>query len=151
MFEIGRRRLLNWLLGLSTGALAGAVFYPVIRFLSPPEVPEAQTREAEAGLVNDPEFLEKQFKIIRFGNDPVAVIRVAENDFRAYSAVCTHLSCIVDFRKDRQLIWCWCHNGVYDLNGINIGGPPPRPLTPYKVNLVRKSSSQPETIVVRKI
>jgi Rieske Fe-S protein len=32
-----------------------------------------------------------------------------------------------------QRIWCACHNGYYDMNGRNIAGPPPRPLTEYKV------------------
>jgi Rieske Fe-S protein len=31
------------------------------------------------------------------------------------------------------VIWCACHNGKYDLNGKNISGPPPRPLTEYNV------------------
>jgi Rieske Fe-S protein len=151
MFERGRRRLLNWFLGISAGALAGSILYPIVRYLSPPEIPEAPTNEVEAGRVSDPEYLEKQFKIIRFGNDPAIVVKVAENDFRAFSAICTHLDCIVDFRVDRQLIWCWCHNGIYNLNGKNIGGPPPRPLAPYRVNLVSTNPSQPARVVVSKL
>jgi rieske iron-sulfur protein len=52
----------------------------------------------------------------------------------AYSAVCTHLSCTVSWKKAPQLeaslITCHCHNGLYDpLHGAKvIGGPPPRPL-----------------------
>jgi rieske iron-sulfur protein len=52
----------------------------------------------------------------------------------AYSAVCTHLSCTVSWKKTSQLeasmITCHCHNGLYDpLHGAKvIGGPPPRPL-----------------------
>lgn len=151
MFERGRRRLLNWFLGISAGALAGSILYPIVRYLSPPEIAEAPANEVEAGRASDPEYLEKQFKIIQFGNDPAIVVKVAENDFRAFSAICTHLDCIVDFRVDRQLIWCWCHNGIYDLNGKNIGGPPPRPLAPYRVNLVSANPSQPATIVVSKL
>lgn len=146
----GRRTFLNWFLGLSAGALASAVFYPILRYISPPRVPEAQTHQVNAGSVDDPELIQKEFKIIRFGNKPVIVLRLAENDVRAFSAVCTHLSCIVGFRKDKQLIWCNCHNGVYNLHGINIGGPPPRPLTPFKVDLVAKSPGKPKTIIVSK-
>ncbi|MBI2884427.1 MAG: Rieske 2Fe-2S domain-containing protein, partial [Candidatus Methylomirabilis oxyfera] len=54
---------------------------------------------------------------------------------RAFSAVCTHLQCTVQYREDRQDIWCACHNGVYDLNGKNISGPPPRPLEALKLNV----------------
>ena len=54
---------------------------------------------------------------------------------KAFSAVCTHLDCIVQYRPEMKGIWCACHNGQYDLNGQNTGGPPPRPLEEYAVNL----------------
>jgi Rieske Fe-S protein len=56
-------------------------------------------------------------------------------ELRAFSAVCTHLSCIVQYRPDLTQIWCACHNGHYDLNGKNIAGPPPKPLEEYAVNV----------------
>ena len=51
------------------------------------------------------------------------------------SATCTHLSCTVQYRADVQQVWCACHNGMYDLNGRNISGPPPRPLEAFDVNV----------------
>jgi cytochrome b6-f complex iron-sulfur subunit len=150
MVDRMRRKVTNWLVGLSGTALGAVILYPVTKFLTPPLTDEAMTSLVDAGAVNDPEFLDKRFKIIRFGSDPVIVLRVAENDFRAFSAVCTHLDCIVDFRKDRNLIWCWCHNGIYDLNGINIGGPPPRPLPPYRVALAPGEAGGPPSVIVLK-
>jgi hypothetical protein len=38
-------------------------------------------------------------------------------------------------RKDMRQIWCACHNGTYDLNGGNVSGPPPKPLTVFVVNV----------------
>lgn len=144
-----RRRLLNWFLGTSVGALLTAALYPVLRFLTPPEVAEASSSQVEAARTNDPELLEKGFKIVQFGGDPVIVIRVAEDDFRAFSAVCTHLACIVSYRPEKRLIWCYCHDGVFDLTGKNIGGPPPRPLAPYTVHVVAgKAPGEPGTLVV---
>jgi Rieske Fe-S protein len=145
----GRRRLINWFLGGSFGALIASVIYPILRFISPPRIPEATTAQVEAGDTNDPQLLQKGFKIVRFGADPVIVVRASETDIRALSATCTHLDCIVGYQKDRNRIWCNCHGGSYDLNGNNVGGPPPRPLTPYKVNLVAKGSGT-STIVVSK-
>jgi cytochrome b6-f complex iron-sulfur subunit len=133
-----RRRFVNWFLSTFTGALFAMIFYPVARFLSPPRIPEATTREVEAGTTQDRQLIAKAFRIVRFGAEPVILIHPAKSDFRAFSAVCTHLSCIVEFHKDKGVIWCNCHNGVYDLTGKNIGGPPPRPLAPYRVNLVSK-------------
>jgi Rieske Fe-S protein len=147
---VGRRRLLSWFLGTAAGALAAAVLYPVARFLSPPRIPESTTAEVEAGPANDPELVAKGFKIVRFGAEPVIVLRVSDTDFRAFSATCTHLDCIVEYRRDKQLIWCNCHNGQYDLTGRNVAGPPPRPLTAYRVHLVAKGGGAVPTLVVQK-
>ena len=54
---------------------------------------------------------------------------------RAFTAICTHLNCTVQYRADLDHIWCACHDGHYDINGKNISGPPPRPLEQYVVNV----------------
>ena len=145
----GRRGFLGWFLGTSTGALVASVFYPVVRFMSPPRVPEAATDQVEAGLTNDPDLLANGFKIVRFGAEPVILIRVSETDYRAYAATCTHLDCIVEYRSGEKKLWCNCHDGVYDITGRNIAGPPPRPLEPYKVHVVTEGAG-PGTLVVSK-
>lgn len=147
--NLDRRRLINWFLGTSFGALLVSVFYPVVRYVTPPRVAEATANEVEAGEANDPELREKGFKIVRFGADPVIVVRTADEKFYAFSATCTHLDCIVGFQKEQNRIWCNCHGGAYDLTGRNVAGPPPRPLTPFKVNLVARGSG-PATIIVSK-
>jgi len=144
----GRRRLLNGFLGGSVAALFAAVAYPVLRYLSPPRIPEATTRQVEAGPVNDPELLDKGYKILRFGAEPVILVRAAEGDFRAFSATCTHLDCIVEYHPAEQRLVCNCHNGKYDLTGRNVSGPPPRPLAVYQVHQVPGSSGRPATLVV---
>ncbi len=72
-------------------------------------------------------------KIIKFGNKPVIVIRKTSGDYIAFGATCTHLDCIVQYRKDYGQIYCACHNGRGDLNGRNVSGPPPAPLPKYGV------------------
>jgi Rieske Fe-S protein len=145
-----RRSFVNWFLGTSVGSLCLSVLYPVLSYLSPPDVAEAATAEVEAGLVNDPDYLDKGFKVVPFGPDPVIVVRVSESEFRALSATCTHLDCIVEYHSAQRLIWCNCHNGQFDLSGRNVGGPPPRPLTPFDVHLVQRAPGQPATVVVSK-
>ena len=54
---------------------------------------------------------------------------------RPSAATCTHLACTVQYRPERSDIWCACHDGVYDANGTNVSGPPPRPLTKIDVNV----------------
>jgi len=146
--DTSRRRFLNWFLGTSSGALLASIFYPVLRFISPPEVPEASTNQVEAGATNDPELLENGYKIIRFGVEPVILVRAAEGDFRAFAGTCTHLDCIVEFQKDKKRIWCNCHNGEYNLHGQQVAGPPPKPLEPFQVDLVYKGAGEPQSIVV---
>ena len=146
--DTSRRRFLNWFLGTSSGALLASISYPVLRFISPPEVPEASTNQVEAGATNDPELLDNGYKIIRFGVEPVILVRAAEGDFRAFAGTCTHLDCIVEFQKDKKRIWCNCHNGEYNLHGQQVAGPPPKPLEPFQVDLVYKGAGEPQSIVV---
>ena len=146
--SLSRRSLLDWMLGTSAFALLLSIGYPVLRYLSPPRVPEATTRQVEAGAVDDPELVERGFKIVRFGAEPVLLVRVADDDFRAFSATCTHLACIVEYQRAERRIWCNCHNGEYDLNGRNVAGPPPRPLERFTVNRVARGPGQPDSLVV---
>jgi len=129
-----RRSFLNILLGGSLTALISSVLYPIFRFLTPPgDTGEPITTSVMAGSVD--ELKPDSGKIIKFGRQPVILIRTDSGDIRAFSAICTHLDCIVQYRSDFKHIWCACHNGHYNLNGVNIAGPPPRPLAPFKVNI----------------
>jgi Rieske Fe-S protein len=128
-----RRDLLDWLLGTWGAGVLGAVFYPILRFLAPPEIPESPTLTVSAGKASA--LLPNSGRLVPFGAEPAIVVRLAGGELRAFSGVCTHLSCTVQYRQDLQHIWCACHNGHYDLNGRNISGPPPRPLQPYDVNV----------------
>ena len=73
-------------------------------------------------------------KIFKFGDEPGLLVRTVEGEWRAFSARCTHLNCTVQYEPGVRLITCACHNGQFDLNGKNIGGPPPKPLQAYTVN-----------------
>ena len=130
---VSRRRLLNWILGTSLGATVAAALYPVFRFVVPPEIAEAPVNRVLAAKLS--ELPPNSGKIFRFGSKPGIVIRTPAGDVRAFSAVCTHLACTVQYRPDMEHIWCACHGGVYDLQGKNIGGPPPRPLEAYRVDV----------------
>ncbi len=130
---LSRRNLLNWLLGTTLGATLGAALYPVFRFVIPPEVAEAPVNRVLAAKLS--ELPLNSGKIFRFGARPGIVLRTSDGAVRAFSAVCTHLNCTVQYRPDLQHIWCACHNGHYDLQGKNIAGPPPRPLEAYKVDV----------------
>ena len=130
--DTSRRSFLNYLLGTSAFATMIAIFYPIIRFMVPPHIVEAMQNSVVAAKLS--EVPPNSGKIFKFGSKPGLLIRTASGELKAFSAVCTHLDCIVQYRPDTKQIWCACHNGQYNLNGENIGGPPPRPLEEYPVN-----------------
>ncbi|MEW5875190.1 MAG: Rieske (2Fe-2S) protein [Candidatus Zixiibacteriota bacterium] len=128
---MGRRRFFDVVLGGGIAALAGGILYPVVRFMIPPEQPEAATSMVVAAKVG--ELAPNTSKMFRFGKDPAILIHTDAGQYRAFSAICTHLDCTVQYRDDLKHIWCACHNGHYDLSGNNIAGPPPTPLAQYDV------------------
>jgi Rieske Fe-S protein len=128
-----RRSALSWLLGAGVSASLASFFYPVLRFLNPPHVTEAAVNEVAAGKVQD--LKPNSGKIIKFGNKPALLVRVSETEFKAFSAVCTHLNCTVQYQDSTRQIWCACHNGTYDMNGRVVSGPPPNPLEEFAVLL----------------
>lgn len=132
--KISRRKFLDWFLGTTAGAFFLTLFYPVSRYLIPPRAEES-TALSVTLPVKAQEVKLNSGQIFKFGSRPGIVVRTPEGELRAFTAICTHLACVVQYRTDLQHIWCACHNGHYDLNGKNIGGPPPRPLEPYEVNV----------------
>jgi Rieske Fe-S protein len=129
--DVSRRRLLDILLSGGVLAFLGAVFYPVVRYLTPPEVHEVSTSSVVAAHVA--ELTPNTGKVFRFGSKPGVLVRLPSGEWRAFSAVCTHLQCTVQYRADLEQIWCPCHNGHFDLSGKNVAGPPPAPLESYDV------------------
>jgi cytochrome b6-f complex iron-sulfur subunit len=131
--EPARRRLMQFLLGGGLLASAVAFLYPVLRYLVPPAATDLGGDSVVAAKVG--ELKANSGKIFRFGSRPGLLVRTADGEYRAMSAVCTHLNCTVQYRSDVREVWCACHNGFYDLNGRNVAGPPPRPLEAYDVHI----------------
>jgi len=126
-----RRDFLNYVLSLGFLGWLGAVLYPLYSYLIPPKSPDVDVSNVNIGKVSEIE--NNSSKMFKIGNKPGILIKTKDGDLKAFSATCTHLDCTVQFNKDENVIWCACHNGKYDLNGRNISGPPPKPLTPYNV------------------
>lgn len=66
-------------------------------------------------------------------NETRVFLAALSEGLTAFSAVCSHLGCIVDWDSRQGLFLCPCHGGKYDINGNVIGGPPPAPLTRLSV------------------
>jgi Rieske Fe-S protein len=128
-----RRRFLELFFGTGVAASLASFFYPVLRYVIPPQTAELTSDTVLAGRVG--ELQPNTGKIFRFGNYPGLLIRTADDKYLALAATCTHLNCTVQYRSDLHAIWCACHNGLYALDGRNISGPPPRPLERYDVSV----------------
>ena len=66
----------------------------------------------------------------------VYVVRETETDFRAFDIHCTHLGCPLSFSSGAGKFMCPCHGGNFDIEGNVTGGPPPRPMIQYAVQVV---------------
>lgn len=134
MSDVSRRRWVSWLLGTSLGATLLSFLYPVLRYVVPPLETEPSLSEFELD-VKASDVRPNSGRIVPVGGKPVLLFRTPSGELRALTAICTHLACTVQYRAGRTDIWCACHDGVYDLTGKNVSGPPPRPLTPLQVNV----------------
>lgn len=132
--ETDRRRFLDWLLGTSAAGLLLAVLYPVARYVVPPASGESAASSVTLDI-GPGDVAANSGRIFKFGSSAGLIVKTASGDLRAFSATCTHLNCIVQYRPDLAEIWCACHNGHFDLNGINVAGPPPAPLERYDVKV----------------
>ncbi len=131
---VSRRGLLKYaLLGFSAVAAAGGVLYPILAYLWPPKQAGGAGggRVAVASTVDLPPGTGGVFSV---NNKPVIVIS-APDGYKALSATCTHLGCIVFWNEQRQVIACPCHEAYFNTNGAVISGPPPEPLAVYRVQV----------------
>ena len=125
---LGRRRLITYLLGFSVLATLGGVLTPIVSYLWPPSRASAGgSGRVQVGTTAD--FPAGQGKVVPVNDKPVMVVNTAQGGFKAFSAICTHLGCIVEWDQGRQFILCPCHDGRFNaVNGSVISGPAPAPL-----------------------
>ena len=89
----------NLLLGSGFGALMVSVLYPVVGDIIPPESGEPST--ANVTLPWKPsEIRVNTGRIFKFGTQPGILVKTPAGELRAFSATCTHLECIVQYRGD---------------------------------------------------
>jgi thiosulfate dehydrogenase [quinone] large subunit len=67
---------------------------------------------------------------------PAWLVHLPAGGYRAFTAVCTHAGCTVDFQTADQQFSCPCHGGVFSAaSGAVEAGPPPRPLETVAVRV----------------
>ena len=130
---ISRRSFLKWALGFSVVATIAGVVVPIVGYLWPP------SKQSSAGggpvLIGSTKDLPVgQAKVLPVNDKPVIVVNTAQGGIKAFSAICTHLGCVVEWNPGKQIIVCPCHDGHFNATtGAVISGPPPAPLPPVRV------------------
>ena len=129
--SINRRSFLGVCLGGLGAIVAAAVSWPLFRYLAPRSgndtggkvvVPTADLREGEA-------------KFFEHAGSSAVLVRKRGGELVAFSAVCTHLGCIVQWEKDKQDFLCPCHAGHYSADGEVTAGPPPKALKKLPITI----------------
>src|SRR6266508_1809871 len=119
-----RRKFLGICLGGIAATATAAALYPIYRYLAPEMTTESQVkiRFPEAEIPPD------GAKFFDFRGATAVMVRKKSGEPVAFSAVCTHLGCIIQWERNNQDFLCPCHGGRFTVDGEVIAGPPPRPL-----------------------
>jgi Rieske Fe-S protein len=128
---LARRKFLGCMLGGGAAALGAGTVVPLGQYAGDFRAapPPAFIELAAADYALSPGTA----KLLMYGRIPLLLLQTPEPDrqWRAFVAICTHLSCTVSYREDLRSIVCACHDGHFDLDGGVISGPPPAPLRPF--------------------
>ena len=131
---VSRRGFFKYaVLGFAALATAGGVLVPIIAYLWPPK----QAGAAAGGKVSVASTVDLppgKGQVYSVNNKPVIVINTTDG-YKALSATCTHLGCIVFWAEQKKVIACPCHAAFFTTNGDVISGPAPAPLPVYRVQV----------------
>ena len=100
--------------------------------LFPAEQAEADAKPVTIPLADLPVGGNQQ---IIYGGLPVMVLRTPES-IKAFSMICTHLGCVIQWNGNQSEFYCPCHDGYFDQFGEVVAGPPPVPLEQFPVQVV---------------
>ena len=122
---ISRRSFLSWLGGGWFAAFITSLVYPLFKVVIPPY---REPDEVSLPLTELSDLQSNSVKYFAWGIKPGIIKKNDDGSLVAFLGVCTHLDCNVQYLPEKRKFFCACHEGWYDENGINISGPPPRPL-----------------------
>jgi len=131
--EMSRRDFLDWVIKGGILATLSGMLFPALAYLWPVMGHGPKVDMEEVAALD--EIPVGGFKKVFLGGSALLLIRTAQ-EIKAFSAICTHLGCVVDWDGPKREIVCPCHAGVFDLEGRVVSGPPPRPLPTYPVKVI---------------
>ncbi len=127
-----RRTFIQWLLGFSIVSTLGGIIIPIIGYLLPRSADVSAGAPVDIGKVED--FPVGTGKVVNVNDKPVIIVNTKSGGIKAFSAICTHLGCIVYWNGGKSVIQSPCHDGLFNpVTGAVVSGPPPRPLPGYEL------------------
>jgi Rieske Fe-S protein len=142
-YTISRRGFVAGVVGLVGGVITVVIGLPVIGYIISPAFQKGSEGEwivlgpASSVPLGIPtpftySLVKKVgWKIERINRTVYAVTEDGLN-FVVLSDACTHLSCKVTWHGEQGAYVCPCHDGIFDMLGFVISGPPPKPLFRYE-------------------
>lgn len=132
--QVDRRGFLDWVLRTCAGITGVGLVGPALMYVWPSTREGPVQSRQEVG--EEPGWQVWTDKKVSFAGTPAVVVRTSRG-FRAFSAVCTHLGCLVQWSPQDRVFHCPCHAASFDPDGKVISGPPPRPLREFSVRVVQ--------------
>jgi Rieske Fe-S protein len=128
---VTRRTYLNTLFFGWVAAFFSGSLFAVMKFAFP-----TLGKEPDFVVLNRKDFTDlpvNSVKRFAWGGTVGLYLTKADGGVLALKGVCTHMECNVDYKPAEKKFYCACHEGWFDENGINIAGPPPKPLEIFTI------------------
>ena len=130
--QLSRREFIGSLWGVSLIALVGQAGVALVEYLKPRVVQGGFGGKVTAGRPD--EFKQGTVTLVQQGHFYVS--RLEDGTALALWQRCTHLGCTVPWRDDEGQFHCPCHGSMFNVKGEVIGGPAPRPLDLFPIEVV---------------
>lgn len=130
--EVTRRKFLGWAFGASVVGLFGQAGAALLGFFKPRLEPGGFGSKIGAGRVE--EFKPGTISHVQKGRFYLS--RLEDGSMLALWHRCTHLGCTVPWREDEGIFHCPCHSSLFNTVGEVLGGPAPRPLDLFPIEIV---------------
>jgi len=142
--DSSRRDFIRVTTGIVGGLIGAAVGLPAVYYLIAPAlresgkeawIPIGKLEDMEVGKPYPFSFTRVQVNgwertatshgghALRRSDDPT--------DILILNSQCTHLACTVSWNDEAAAYLCPCHDAKFDIQGVVLDGPPPRPLERY--------------------
>jgi cytochrome b6-f complex iron-sulfur subunit len=130
--KISRRQVFGAIWGVSLVALIGQFGGALFQFFKPRIAVGGFGSKVTAGKPK--EFKANSVSYVQEGRFYISCLE--DGGILALWQRCTHLGCTVPWRKDLKQFACPCHSSIFNTRGEVIGGPAPRPMDIFPIEIV---------------